>query len=417
MVTAGAILWVLARHEAVSLHPGERRPREFMAFYTVGRVLNESPSQLYKPEAFLEAYRTLFPSLPADKAPVYAHAPFEGVIFRPFARLPFEQALMAWQALSLGLIGAGFTLVWRSSKSLPRNLLPLALLLAISFQPVSVRLVLVGQVSALGFFWIALAIWCQRRGWERWSGAALSLCLSKPTLLILLLPMLVVGRRWRALGGLLCGAVVLAVASLLVVGWRGGLDYVEMMLQFGEAAMAKQQAFAAPSLYVDLNSFLRMLADGHGQMALAVLTVLAAGVVPCLVRLWRSMPTGGEVGLSLAWASTLTWTMLLNLYVPGYDTPIVILGILLTVDVLCRAGQGRLPLVPQVLFAVLYFAPWSGLVAIGGGARLQPYTVVLIALGTYQVWLAMRVASGTGKDQGRRETVRTPESLAPSRAS
>ena len=42
-------------------------------------------------------------------------------------RLPFESAVVAWQAVSLALVGAGFSLVWLSGAALPRSLLPLAL--------------------------------------------------------------------------------------------------------------------------------------------------------------------------------------------------------------------------------------------------------------------------------------------------
>ena len=201
------------------LRSDEVSPREFMAFYTVGHVLNESPPDLYKTGPFLAKYHALFPSVPGHKEPVFVHAPFEGLFFQPFARIPYRQALVAWQVFSLGLIGAGFTLVWVSTSSLPRSLLPVALLVAISFHPVSVALLLSGQVSGLTFLWIALAIWCQRRGWDHGSGAALSLCLAKPTLLILLVPMLLVGQRWRMVVGFGGGAGVVALASLMMIGW------------------------------------------------------------------------------------------------------------------------------------------------------------------------------------------------------
>ena len=397
---AGFILWQLAEHQAVELRSGEPVLREFMAFYAAGYLLNESPELLYNPNAFLKTYHALFPRVPPSKRPLYAHAPFEAVVFQPFARVPYEQALVAWQALSLAVFCAGFTLVWLSTKSLPRNLLPVALVLAASFQPVAVASILFGQVSALTFFWIAVAIWCQRREWDYGSGAALAMCLSKPTLLILLLPMLVIGWRLRMLVGFIGGGALLAVASLFLVGWQGCLDYAGMILHFGGQATAEGHQFAPMSRYVDLNSFVKMLTGGRGQMALVVLAVVAAGVVPCLARLWRCAVRGGEVELSLAWASTLTWTMLLNLYAPTYDTPVIMLGILLMVDSLCRADQRRLPLVPQLLFVLLYAVPWIPVVPMGGGKTLQLYTVVLIALGLYQVWLGMRGARGN-VNQGR----------------
>ena len=124
------------------------------------------------------------------------------------------------------------------------------------------------------------------------------------------------------------------------------------------------------------------------------LVVLAICLMPTLVRLWRLSLRAGETGLSLAWAGTLTWTTLLNLYVPTYDTPMVLVGILLTVDVLIRQGEGRLHVGSQLLIGALYVVPWLPMLPIRGQALLQPYTVVLVAIGTYQLWLAGREQAG-----------------------
>jgi glycosyl transferase family 87 len=386
-VAAALILGLIARNEIASLGSGERRPEEFMPFYTVGRMLNESSAQLYESATFLKAYDALFPRV-AGGDPLYGHAPFEALIFRPFARLPFESALVAWQAVSLVLVGAGFSLVWVSGKELPRSLLPLGLLLAISFQPTSVSLIRNGQVSGLVFLWIALAIWFERHGWEYGSGLALALCLSKPTLLILLLPMLWVGRRWRTLVGFLCGALSVGAVSVAIVGWRGCIDYFLTLLTFGRVATAGDGMFSPPSLYVDLNSFIRMLTGWPGALPLVLLAPLGACIVPWLVSVWRNVPAGRTTPWQFTWACTITWTMLLNVYVPRYDTPIIMLGVLPMVDALLAMGQGRLPVLLQVLFGLLYVVPWIPAVPITRAAVFQPYTVVLAALGTYQLWLA-----------------------------
>jgi hypothetical protein len=202
--------------------------------------------------------------------------------------------------------------------------------------------------------------------------------------------MLGVGRRWRTLLGFLCGTALVGVVSLLVVGWRGCLDYVLTLLKFGRVATtASEGVFSPPSLWVDLNSFIRMLTGWSGAVSVLPLAALGACIVPWLVSLWRHVPEGWTTGLRLTWACTITWTLLLNVYVPRYDTAIIMLGILLMVDVLLTSGQGRLPLLLQILFGLLYVVPWIPAVPISGGPLLQPYTVILLALGTYQVWLAM----------------------------
>src|SRR5690349_10411751 len=114
-----AILYVFAQSQVSALRSGRPLVREFMAFYTVGYVLNQSPGILYDPKAFNETYHSLFPALPDEAKQLYAHAPFEAIAFRPFALLPFESSLVAWQVLSVVLFSLGFTLVWRASDSLP----------------------------------------------------------------------------------------------------------------------------------------------------------------------------------------------------------------------------------------------------------------------------------------------------------
>ena len=214
--------------------------------------------------------------------------------------------------------------------------------------------------------------------------------------------MLGVGRRWRTLLGFLCGTAFVGAVSLMVVGWRGCIDYVLTLLRFGRVATtASDGVFSPPSLYVDLNSFIRMLTGWSGALPLLLLAALGACVGPWLVSLWRHVPEGWTTGLRLTWACTITWTMLLNVYVPRYETPIIMLGILLMVDALLTTGQGRLPLLAQILFGLLYVVPWIPAVPIRGVALLQPYTVILLALGTYQLWLAMSLTRTSHPVDGR----------------
>ena len=119
------------------------------------------------------------------------------------------------------------------------------------------------------------------------------------------------------------------------------------------------------------------------------LALAAAAAVPCLARLWRDMGRRGELASSLAWASTLTWTMVLNLYAAAYDTPIILLGLLLMADGLYHTNRGALPLTFRILLVLLYVAPWSPPVPVGDGNVLQVYTMVLLALGIYQLWVAL----------------------------
>jgi len=121
---------------------------------------------------------------------------------------------------------------------------------------------------------------------------------------------------------------------------------------------------------------------------LVVLAVVTAGVLPWLVKLWRARRREGAVESGLTWAATLTWTMVLNVYVAPYDTTIVVLGMVLTVGALYSRWDAMPRAVP-ILFVLLYVVPWIPPVPIGVNRTLQLYTLVLVGLGVYQIWAAM----------------------------
>jgi hypothetical protein len=97
-----------------------------------------------------------------------------------------------------------------------------------------------------------------------------------------------------------------------------------------------------------------------------------------------------------------------NLYAAVYDTPIILLGILLMGDGLYRVDRGRVPPTVQTLFVLLCVAPWIPPVPIGGSKMLQLYTPVLVALGIYQIWPGLRGDRDTTSDRSRPPDLATP---------
>jgi hypothetical protein len=386
IVAATLIVYDLGRAMIGSFSDGPVE-REFTAFYLVGQTLNRhEAAKIYDLDFQNELARSLLPRATSALNLPYSHAPFEAVIYRIPALLSHEQAYRIWLAGSLALFCLGFALVWAALPSLPRGKWLTPLLLLLSFFPVLGGTLYPGQVAALPFFWMALTIYLERRECEVLSGAALAPCLAKPTLLLLLLPMLVAARRWRMLVGFGVGVVALAGVSLASVGWAGCAAYLRMLLMFGGFAGAKQSSLNT-ALYVDLNALFRLLVGRDGWPSLALAACVAAGMLPLLARVW--LHAGRQpVWWNLAWATTLVWTMLLNVYTPLYDLVLVPLAALLTVDHF-HQSQGRAPRACWLLLASLYvtalvFAPRT---------RNAPWphvqTLVLLALGGYQLAIAL----------------------------
>lgn len=354
---------------------------DYAAFYTAGKIQNDyGAARLYDRRLQDRLYHELRPQASSEEALPYANAPFLAPLFRPLALLPYGLSYFVWLCLSLGLYAAGLTLVLRTT-AVPAAMRTAVWLLALSFEPFLMECWVGGQLSAIGFLLLALTIYWLPRNRPVAAGVSLAVCLYKPTLLILLLPMLVVSRRWKILLGFAGAALGLAIFSLVAVGQTACLDYARLLTAYVHAAAGSAEIFRIWK-FVDLVSFFHLLQGGHtltGWCAMGVIGVAAAGFV--LPRWWR-----GE-GEPLVWAGTITATLVLNLYVGIYDATLAVLGALLTVDALMRRG----PISPgfRLLLLLLYVVPWFSqpLARVTG---LQLYTLVLAGCAVYELRLADR---------------------------
>lgn len=377
---------------------------DFTGFYVAGTILNGgSPERLYDLEFQSQLYHQLLPGAPAGERLPYVYPPFFTLLFCPLAALPYSWAYLVWLALSVALLLASLGLTVQDAPTLVGRDRLTALLLCLSFEPLVIECWLGGQTSVFGLFWLTLALRCDRCGQSLASGLALSVCLYKPTLLLLLLPMLAIAGRWRTLLGFGLGAAAWLGLSLLAVGWQTCFEYGLLLTQFTKAAAGASTVLPAWK-YVDLVSFMRLLTGGISAAGWAALLVVAVAVVYPQALAWRRIVASTDGSESLdarhrpavmqVWSSTITWTLVLNLYVGIYDTVLVLPGLLLTADVLrspANAGQRPIPRTCKRLLVLLYLVPWfSQFLAMRLG--FQPDTIVLAATALYQLQVAQSLA-------------------------
>jgi glycosyl transferase family 87 len=267
-------------------------------------------------------------------------------------------------------------MMWRTLEGIPRDAWRVSLLLALSFMPFLVECLAGGQTSAVGFFCLALAISSERRGHHFLCGLAIALCAYKPTLLLLVGPMLVITRRYRTLLGFVAGCGILALVSLLVVGRNGCIGYINTLLYFTNASTSAATGLRSWK-YVDVNSFFRLLLGHYPFLRWAMTAATFLLVLPFLFLLWWVSDLKRRDEQGLVWAMTLTWTLVLNLYVGIYDSTLVVLSALLTTDLLYRRAndllyrqatdvlsprsdkeQLGLPSTFKMILLLLYIVPW-----------------------------------------------------------
>lgn len=362
---------------------------DFAVFYVAGTIYNTyAPERIYDADLHTRLYHGLFPTPPTGELP-YTNAPFFALPFAVLAQLPYPWAYLLWMTIACALYLGGLHLLRKNFGILALGDWGTALLLALSFAPFLFEGLAGGQVSAFGFFWLALAMALERRGHRVAGGAALAVLAYKPTLLVLILPMLVVTRRARVLCGFAAGTALLTAVSLLAVGWQGCLDYLQMLLRFLHVTSERVSPLRTWK-YVDINSFARLLAGGQPWLRYAIVAVTAAGVLPLLVRMWAKADRARDEDGALVWAATIVWTLVLNIYVGIYDTILVVPAVAVATDLVNGRGQHGLTGGYRYLLAALYLTPWvtQPLARLTG---IQPYTLVLALFGCYLLALSQEM--------------------------
>ena len=83
-------------------------------------------------------------------------------------------------------------------------------------------------------------------------------------------------------------------------------------------------------------------------------------------------------------------------YVPPYDTPMVLLGMVLAAGALRGSSRDAMPRAVQILLVLLYVVPWIPPIPIVGNQTLYLYTPVLVGLGVYQIREAVSATARRG---------------------
>jgi len=320
LISTGASFYAYSKGEALL---GRDLGGDFAGLYGAGKILNEHPkADLYDLQLQSEIYHVLAPHAPSNLTLIFTYPPFVGALFQPFALLPYGWAYAVWLVFSAALYAASVLLLSRKLT---------AFLLAISFLPFLFECWIGGQLSVLGFAILAAAIHFDRAERPFASGLVAGLCCYKPTLLILLLPMLIIGRRWRTISGVAVTGAALAGASLLLVGPGAIPGFRHALSVFAELTSRTPSPFPIEK-YVDLRAFLHILPGGSSPIMNVLGLLIAAGIALCTAAQWRIADDKNR--RAMLWAGTLVLTLVVNIYVPIYDTTLVVIAALVAADLI-----------------------------------------------------------------------------------
>lgn len=350
---------------------------DFAGFYVAAQILDHGDaSKLYDRELHARLYHELLPDLPKDEIIPYVHPPFVAGKLRLLTFFSYDTAVVIWLVISMALYVGGVLLVLQTCPLLDSQHRWLVLLLAVSFEPFLFETWLGGQLSAVAFFSYALAWYFWRRGMAGLAGMALGMCWYKPTLLLLLVPMLLIARLWKVLLGMTVTGLLLLFLSTVIVGWDCTFSYVDVLLSFRKAASGEVMAIRTWK-YVDFNHFFQLVMGNNAYKTIA----WAMSVMICLwllaPRWWRWKVQPEEQAMT--WAMTLFMVPLVNIYVGIYDSILVVQAAIIGAELILALSRERRLLTSRWPWFLLMLAvtPWFSQ-SLAKAAGVQVYSLVLL---------------------------------------
>lgn len=357
---------------------------DYVAFHAVGEVANRHGAErIYDTSLAYTLQHRYAPSLDASDMLVFANAPHVAQVLRPFALLPYWWSYAAWLVFSLALALGSARLV--AGAYIEPEHRHTALLLAVSSPVYIFETWIGGQLSVLGLGAVSLAFYALRHDRRFLAGAALGLLAYKPTLLVFPAAVLAIGACWRMLAGMSAAVAAAGVLSLATAGVAGIHAWIATMRFYMEIASGGSAAMKRFK-YVDANAFLHMLLGSGFEGVVRLLAACAGATAAALLaRAWWKARGGGRTP-ELLWCATFAGATIANVYVPIYDTVLLIPAIVAAYGTLHKAEDRK---TAAGWIAVLYVGSWLTQSA-AEWLRVQFLTILLAAFGYYLLKLAGR---------------------------
>lgn len=362
---------------------------DFVYFYGIGRLANDhAAANLYNYDQQVKVFNELSPLHDGFYGPS-PYPPYVALFFSLFARIPFKLAYLVWMGASLTLYLIGISATVGQVFPEERLKRSLVLCLSLAFPPFLWTTLINGQIASIAVCGVGFATLLERRHKSFASGFALSMLSYKPTLLLLLIPMLLLTRRFKTLSGFVTGFAGLVGIATLFEGMQIWPAYFRFIRFFSSVSRIGDHTHLQDWQFIDFNSHSYAIPGGRSAVGMAILiSIGAVAAIWLTTLLWRSAG-GEEPEQLLAWACTLTWTLLLNIYVPIYDSILVTIAVVLTLGALREMNWTRATNVVILLATMTFVVAWFT-EAVAKVYAFQPLTIVLLALGIVQCSLLDR---------------------------
>jgi len=281
--------------------------------------------ELYASPARQTEFMTLAVESPRHYNPLlqFNYPPFFAWLVRPLTPFDYLQRYLVWT-----LIQTGFAVValafWRRELS-PRQFAVVAAGLVVC-PPVLSNLV-TGQTAFIGLASLSGTMYFLNRGRDFAAGIALSLLFYKPTLGVVLGPLLLAAGRWRVVFGVVSGFLLLVAASL-AASVKACADYPHMARELVITAVSYPDFYVRHfNLLGSVSTLLGKTPEEFNWIRRAVVAVPIAVLFVMTAKAWCVRWRPGTPRWSAGAAAAVLTTFVATPYLFAYDTAIAAVAV------------------------------------------------------------------------------------------
>lgn len=333
---------------------------DFTSFYAAGKLVQRRQgAQLYDPSSQWEVQQEFASSVRIRRhALPYIRPPFEALLFVPFSYLPYAVACAFWMVFKLLILCLSLFLLRRALSAGTISSIPTPLLafFCLAASPVAFDL-LQGQDAILLLFVLTLVLIALLERRPLIAGMLLAVGLFKFHLVIPLLIIVVMRRKFRFLAGFLIVAAGLLLLSAAIVGWGGILSYPNYLWQLTRSPFS---GIMPPEIMPNLNGLISSVSrrwGGHGYVDWLALLILIGGII-LVSMLWKQSDDSDRKLEVAGFCLYIVTVIPTSYYLSGYDMALLLLPILLMGDrLLSRQFNGWTTTAFVVCNVALLFIP------------------------------------------------------------
>jgi hypothetical protein len=300
---------------------------DFAAFYAAGTIVNEGrSSRLYDLNIQLQVEKQFAPEVKLKNVPIpYIHPPFEAWLFSPFARLKYFRAYVVWTIMQVALLVlAVFFLSPEGGRELSKTVLLAGL--SIGFFPVVMAL-LQGQDSVLLLAVVSLSLFYVLRTRYLLSGCVLALGLFKFQLVIPIVLVFLLRRKYKFVIGFGSVSILLLLLSAGMVGWSELIRYPKYLWNLDHAlGLGVTTVGNMPNIRGVLESIL----GSSAMVKMVPLLVFVIGIASVIFTawIWKEDENSGALHSAAGFSLAIAFSMVMSYYVYSYEMTLLLIPVL-----------------------------------------------------------------------------------------